>query len=131
MENTDDSPSQHSNQKDSKNNNKLNKDLQLVWNLDKLSFSDQPKKIYKSPKNQKKVKYEDETNKSEEDNVLATAQREFEGWNQTMPADLYQIDEYNSEEFKSKQQIEEEEDDFNSHISFKSKHKKNVLKKKE
>lgn len=40
MENTDDSPSQHSNQKDSKNNNKLNKDLQLVWNLDKLSFSD-------------------------------------------------------------------------------------------
>lgn len=45
-------------------------------------------------------------------------------------ADLYQIDEYNSEEFKSKQ-IEEEEDDFNSHISFKSKHKKNVHKKKE
>ena len=47
----------------------LNQDLQLVWNLDKLSFSDQPhKKLEESAEKQKLKRWNNEYNSEEEDN---------------------------------------------------------------
>ena len=102
----------------------------MVWNLDKLSFSDQPnKRVDEGVPSYEEDNQDDERQQDEDEEIVlenpkATKKNndEFNGWSAS-----YNVDEYNSEESKEQNrftyQYEDDQDqkknEYQSQISFK------------